>query len=162
MRKLFLFLFGIVALAACQSPKEKAIKHIKELEGNDSAFSNQLMTELKTAYLDFAKTYPDDEQAPEYLFKGAQRAIVLEQANEAVELLAELIQKYPKSKNVEDALFLEAYTYENNLQDLNKAQAIYQEFIKKYPKGELAEDAKFALDNLGKSPEEIIGNDDAE
>ncbi len=157
MRKYILLLvISLSVLYACQSPKEKALAQIKSLESNDSAFSNELMTQLKTAYVDFAKAYPDDEHTPEYLFKGAQRAIVLEQANEAVELLGEMIQKYPKAAQVEDALFLMGYTYENNIQDLNKAKSIYEEFIKKYPKSELAEDAQYALDNLGKSPEDII------
>jgi TolA-binding protein len=34
----------------------------------------------------------------------------------------------------------------------------YREFIEKYPDNELAEDAKLALQNLGKSPQEIIGS----
>jgi TolA-binding protein len=158
MRISLIILLSVTILAACQSPKEKALKNIKGLESNDSAFSTELMTELKLAYLDFAKAYPDDELTPEFLFKGAQRAIVLEQANEAVDLLQQLCTKYPKSNFVEDATFLMAYTYENNLNDLNKAQALYKEFITKYPKGELAQDAQFALDNLGKSPEEMLNN----
>ncbi len=157
-----LFIIGLFVFAACQSPKEKALKNIKGLESNDSAFSNELMGQLKTAYLDFAKAYPDDEHAPEFMFKAAQRAIVLEQANEAVQLLEELKSKYPKATQIEDASFLLAYTYENNLNELNKAQELYQDFIKKYPKSELAEDTKFAMDNLGKTPEEIIANGDDE
>ncbi len=163
MNKYFsLLILSAFILSACQSPKEKALKNIKGLESNDSAFSNELMSELKVAYLDFAKSYPDDEHSPEFLFKGAQRCIVLEQAKEAVELLNELNTKYPKSGFVEDAAFLMAYTYENNLNELNKAQVLYQDFIKKYPKSELAEDARFALDNLGKSPEEMLKNIPAE
>jgi TolA-binding protein len=156
MRAIAIILLSVTILAACQSPKEKALKNIKNLESNDSAFSTELMTDLKMAYLDFAKAYPDDEMTPEFMFKGAQRAIVLEQANEAVDLLQQLCNKYPKSNFVEDATFLMAYTYENNLNDLNKSQALYKDFIAKYPNGELAKDAQFALDNLGKSPEEML------
>lgn len=144
--------------AACQSPKEKALKEIKNLESNDSVFSLPLMTELKTAYVNFSNTYPDDALAPEYLFKGAQRAIVIQQPNEAVELLQQLIDKYPKSGNYENALFLLAYTCENNLNDMDRAKTGYEAFIKKFPKGELADDARFALENLGKSAEEVLKN----
>jgi hypothetical protein len=35
---------------------------------------------------------------------------------------------------------------------------LYEEFLQKFPNGELAQDAKLSLDNLGKSPEELIGN----
>ncbi len=149
-------IIALLAAVACQSPKEKAFNKIKTLEGNDSAFSNELMSELKLAYLDFATAYPDDEHAAEFTFKAAQRAIVLQQPTEAVELLAKILVQYPKSPFCEEALFLEAYTNENNLNDLPKAKANYEEFLKKYPKGELAQDASLALENLGKTPEEIL------
>ncbi|MDZ4667205.1 MAG: tetratricopeptide repeat protein [bacterium] len=155
--RLFIAIFlSLTILAACQSPKEKSLMAIKDLEGNDSAFSNELMMQLKTAYVDFALTYPDDEQTPEFMFKAAQRSIVLQQDNEAVDLLLQITSKYPKSNYVEDATFLMAYTYENNLQDLVRAKAAYEEFLKKFPNGELAQDAKISLDNLGKTPEEIL------
>lgn len=146
----------VLLLFACSSPKENALKEIKGLEQNDSAFSEQLMANLKSKYLTYVDAYPDDEFAPEFLFKAAQRAIVLNQAKEAVEILERLMQQYPKSTYGEEALFLSAYTYENNLNDLNKAKAQYEDFLKRYPKAELAEDAKFSLSNLGKSPEEIL------
>jgi hypothetical protein len=156
MRLFSILLLSITVLAACQSPKEKSLKAIKDLEGNDSAFSNELMLQLKTAYVDFAMAYPDDEQTPEFMFKAAQRSIVLQQDNEAVDLLLQISSKYPKSNYVEDATFLMAYTYENNLHDLVRAKAAYEEFLQKFPNGELAQDAKISLENLGKTPEEII------
>jgi outer membrane protein assembly factor BamD (BamD/ComL family) len=156
MRIFSLLIISLFILAACQSPKEKALNHIKSIEANDSVFSDALMQELKTAYTDFAKAYPDDEKTPEFLFKAAQRSIVLQQPNEAITLLNQLLKEYPKSAHVEDATFLLAYTYENNLNDLPNAKNLYEEFLKKYPKGELAQDAQFALDNLGKSPEEVL------
>ncbi|MCG9881554.1 MAG: tetratricopeptide repeat protein, partial [Bacteroidia bacterium] len=124
---------GILILSACQSPKEKSLKAIKNMEGNDSAFSNELMMQLKTAYTDFALAYPDDEHTPEFLFKAAQRAIVLQQANEAVDLLIQLINKYPANEFAEDATFLLAFTYENNLNDLTNARVYYEKFLKEYP-----------------------------
>jgi TolA-binding protein len=66
------------------------------------------------------------------------------------------LQQYPKSSYAEEALFLSAYTYENNLNELPKAKALYEQFITQYPKAELSEDAKFALENLGKSPEDLL------
>lgn len=155
LNRYFVIAFVMVAVA-CQSPKEKAMKHIRSLEGNDSAFSTELMTELKTAYVEFSKNYPDDEAAPEFLFKGAQRAVMLEQPKEAVDLLQLLIDKYPKSPYHEDGLFLLAYTCENNLNDLPRAKTLYEKFLKEFPNGELAKDANISLENLGKSPEEIL------
>ena len=50
-----------------------------------------------------------------------------------------------------------AYTYENNLHDLVRAKTLYEEFLQKFPNGELAQDARLSLENLGKTPEEMIG-----
>lgn len=151
-----ILVLATLTLVACQSPKEKALQHIKGLESNDSVFTNELMNDLKMAYVDFVKTYPDDEHAAEFLFKAAQRSIALQEFNEAVEMLKQITEKYPKSTMVEDALFLAAYTYENHLHDLPQAKMLYEDFLSKYPKGELAEDARYSLENLGKSPEELL------
>lgn len=151
--------FGLVLLvwfSACSSPKEKALKEIKTLEQNDSAFSETLMSNMKEKYMSFAAEYPDDEASPMFLLKASQHAIVLNQPQEAIELLGQVIEKYPRSTFAEEALFLRGLTYENNLNDLAKAKESYELFLKNYPKAELAEEAKIAIVNLGKSPEQII------
>jgi hypothetical protein len=156
IKNVLLISLGIFIIAACQSPKEKALKSIKNMESNDSAFSNELMMSLKTSYIDFALAYPDDEQTPGFLFKAAQRAVVLQQANESVDLLLQLINKYPANEFAEDATFLLAFTYENNLNDLTNARKYYEQFLKNFPKGELAEEARLSIANLGKTTEEFF------
>lgn len=146
----------LIWFAACSSPKEKALKEIKTLEQNDSAFSEALMSDIKAKYLAFVSAYPDDEASPMFLLKASQHAIVLNQAQEAIELLGKVIQQYPKSSFAEEALFLKALTYENNLNDLVQAKECYELFLKNYPKAELASEAAMAIENLGKSPEQII------
>jgi outer membrane protein assembly factor BamD (BamD/ComL family) len=155
-RGILLLVLGVSVITSCQSPKEKALKSIKSMESNDSAFSNELMQQLKKSYTEFASAYPDDEHAPEFLFKAAQRAIVLQEANEASELLLQLINKYPANEFAEDATFLLAFTYENNLNDLSNARKYYEKFLKDYPTGELAEEAKLSIENLGKTAEEFL------
>jgi len=156
IKKIIIIFTATALLAACDSPKEKMIKKITALENNDSAFSTELMQELKTAYLEFGNKYPDDDKSADYLFKAAQRCIALNTANEAVIILNDLMAKYPKNDICQEALFLLAFTYENSLQDLKQAEEKYKQFIQLYPKNELAEDAKLSLENLGKSPQEII------
>ena len=46
--------------------------------------------------------------------------------------------------------------YENYLGDLDNAKMIYLEFLEKYPDNEFADDAEISIQNLGKSPEELI------
>lgn len=163
MKNLYLILAAFT-LVACQSPKEKALKEIEALEVSDSTFNMQTLGTQKDAYLDFAKKYPDDEHAPDFLFKAAQRCNALASQGDAtanhklaIALFDRIQHDYPKHKLSEESLFMSAYIYENNLGDNEKAKEAYALFIQKYPNSELSEDAKLAIENLGKSPEEIIG-----
>ena len=156
MKRNSLIIFMVFAFAACHSPKEKALDTIKKLEAADSIFSPKAIEDLKTAYLDFAGKYPDDELSPEFIFKSAQRCNAIAQHEQAIKLFQSIIDKYPKSKRCEEALFLQGYIYENSMKDLAKAKETYTKFLEKYPNNELADDAKLAIQNLGKSPEEIF------
>ncbi len=154
---------GVFALAtfimctiACQSPKEKQLELVRNLEANDSTFSDTLIGQLKNAYLDFVAKYPGDPQNAEFLFKAAQRCIYLDQPKEAIQHLDSLLKNFPKSSLVEETLFLKAYTLENSMHDFGAARTAYQEFLKKYPKGELAADAQFSLGHMGESPDQLL------
>jgi TolA-binding protein len=152
----YLVISALFLLAACTSPKEKALENITHLESSDSIFNPEHMESLKNAYTEYASKYPDDEKAPEFMFRAAQRCNVLGQHAEAISLLEDVGKKYPKHKLAEDALFLEAYVYENSLHDMGKAKLAYQSFLEKYPNSEMADDAKQSMNFLGKSPEEIL------
>ena len=45
---------------------------------------------------------------------------------------------------------------DNDIKNIVKARAAYQDFLQKYPKSDLANDATLSLQNLGKTPEEIV------
>ena len=147
---------ALVLVSACQSPKEKALATIKQLEANDSVFSPQQIEKVKAAYIEFADKYPDDDLAPEFLFKAGQRCNVTGEHRQAISLFQRVIDTYPKHKIAEEALFLQAYVYENSIADFAKAAETYKSFIEKYPNSDLAEDAQLAIQNMGKSPEEIF------
>jgi outer membrane protein assembly factor BamD (BamD/ComL family) len=146
----------LLILTACHSPKEKALANIKTMEASDTIFTPKSIEDMKAAYLDFANKYPDDELAPEFIFKAAQRCNATGEHQEAITLFNSIIEKYPKHKIGEEALFLQGYIYENSLQDNAKATEVFTRFIQKYPNSELAEDAKLEIENMGKSPEEIL------
>jgi TolA-binding protein len=158
MKKSIILAFATIAIIACQSPKEKALSNIQSLEANDSVFSPEQIEKVKTAYIDFANKYPDDELAPEFLFKAGQRCNVSAEHQEAIDLFQQVIDKYPKHKIAEEALFLQAYVYENSMQDYANAKATYTKFMELYPKSELVEDATYSIQNMGKSPEEIFAS----
>ena len=160
MKKIIFIGFALLTIIACQSPKEKALANIKTLEANDSIFSPEQIEKVKAAYIDFAAKYPDDELAPEFLFKAGQRCNATADHEQALGLFQQVIDKYPKHKIAEEALFLQGYIYENSIQDMTKAKQVYEKFIALYPNSELAEDAKFSIENLGKTPEQIFSEFD--
>lgn len=143
-------------MAACQSPKEKALEQIKVLEANDSTFNLSIQNELNQQYTRFVEKYPDDSHAPEFLLKASQRCQVFGKFNESIANLDKLLANYPKSELCAQALFVKAYTYENNLNEFQRAKETYELFLQKYPKSDLAEAAHLAIQNLGKTPEQII------
>ncbi len=53
-------------------------------------------------------------------------------------------------------MFLLGFSYENDLKQNDKAREVYELFLKNYKSHELADDVQFSLNNLGKSPEDII------
>lgn len=156
MNKTITLFLAVIIIAACQSPKEKALANIKELENADSLMSKEHLEKVKAAYIDFANKYPDDELAAEFLFKAGQRCNVTGSHDEAITLFQRVIDEYPKNKIAEESLFLQAYVYENSMLDFAAARSAYKRFIEKYPNSDLKEDAELSLKNMGKSPEQIF------
>jgi len=156
VKKIFSIFILISLVFACRSPKEKLLKQITELENSDSAFSIGQITDLYWAYASFVEKYPDDEHAPEFLFKAAQRSPILNKATEGITFFKKLVVNYPNSKFCEQALFSIAFSYENNLNDFVNARKFYDKFLLKYPNSELSEDAKLSINNLGKSDEDFL------
>ncbi len=150
----------VLLAAACQSPKQKAIDNIQQMEnelfGEDGTLDRTRVDDLINVYINYADTYPDDTLAPAYLFKAGDIAMNTNRANQAITCYSSIIDKYPEYPKLPEALFLEAYVYENNLGRLDKARSLYEEFLSKYPDNEFADDARVSLKYLGKTPEELI------
>ena len=67
------------------------IEQITKLENSDSAFSITQISDLYLNYASFVEKYPDDERAPEFLFKAAQRSSILNKAKEGIGFFEKLI-----------------------------------------------------------------------
>lgn len=75
----------------------------------------------------------------------------------AINYYQAFVKKYPDLNSAPVAMFIIGFIYNNNLQMMDSARITYQEFIAKFPTHDLATSAKFELENLGRSPEEIVG-----
>lgn len=112
--------------------------------------------ELVSAYLDFADNHKESAEAPDYIYKAADLSLNLNNSKQSLDLYNRIIYQYPDYGKVPECLFLMGYIYENYFQELGKAREIYQSFIAKYPDHDFADDARISIENLGKSPEELI------
>ena len=74
----------------------------------------------------------------------------------AVNYYSAFVKQYPDLNSTPVAMFITAFIYNNNLQMFDSARVAYQNFITRFPNHELAASAKFEIDNLGKTPDEII------
>lgn len=104
----------------------------------------------------YALISPDGDQAPDLLYKAAETARTVQAFSKAIELYDWLLERYPDFEKVSQAMFLKAFTLDNDLRRLDEARRIYEDFLATYPQDDFADDAKFLLDNLGKTDEEII------
>jgi outer membrane protein assembly factor BamD (BamD/ComL family) len=148
-----------VLFSACQSKKEKLNAQIAQAEKQVAeSYSEESMTQLVALYQEYAKTYPDDSLAVEYLFNSANFNMRLQKGQEALADLDAIIKKYPNSWRVPDCYFSKGFVYEDVLYDIESAKNAYYDFVGRYPSHKLALDASLAISYLemGKTPEEIV------
>ena len=160
-RNSLLMLVLVAVIASCGPSNEKDAADITAAE--DVLFSSEegfidkaKALELVDLYVNYANNYPGDSMAVEFLFKGAEFCLNLGEGQRSITLYDRVIQEYPDFRKVPECLFLKGYVYENYLGDLDSAKAIYLEFLERYPENEFADDAAISIQNLGKSPEELI------
>jgi tetratricopeptide (TPR) repeat protein len=116
-----------------------------------------LLAQLGAAYMDYAKTYPQAAEAPEYLFRaGEVYSNELKDFRKAIDAFERNYKKYPNHETAANALFFIGYLYNNSVSDIAKAESFYEEFLDKYPNHNLAPHAEFELKSLGMSMEEVF------
>ncbi|MCX6252089.1 MAG: tetratricopeptide repeat protein [Bacteroidetes bacterium] len=158
---LTLGLFLLIFFTACGPSREKSVLQIKEVEKklydrNITRFSKSGADSLVKMYDDFAKRFPEDSLSPAYLFNGAGISMNSNEGAKALELFNLIIEKYPSYRKAPLCLFFKGYVEENLLHNLDKAKELYLQFIEKYPSNEFVSSAKASLQNLGKTPEQMM------
>ncbi len=103
-----------------------------------------------------AMLLPDDPGAPAWLFRAAETARGIRAFSKSLELYQMVSDRFPESDAAAQALFLSAFTLDNDLKRLEEARERYEAFLERYPQNEFSDDARFLLENLGKDEEEII------
>ncbi|NTV82837.1 MAG: tetratricopeptide repeat protein [Bacteroidales bacterium] len=163
MKIVRLFLISILltfTLIQCSPDPKAKIQSLEEKMGaadftlDDTGM--KIADELIQAYLSYEEKHKDSPEAPDYLYKAADLSLNINKSKQSLDLYNRIIYQYPDYKKVPECLFLMGYIYENYFQELGKAKEIYESFLAKYPNHDFADDAKVSIENLGKSPEELI------
>lgn len=161
MKQGFILILILAAFTACKPSRDKLSGDITMMEkrlfspavqGLSKASSDSLIAKYEL----FVKDYPKDSLAPAYLFKAAGMAMNTGDGPKASALFDRMIAEYPAHQKASLALFFKGYVQENLMKNLDLAKETYLLFIEKYPGNEFADDAQASIDNLGKTPEQMI------
>lgn len=157
--KIILLFVIVMFINACQKNKEEdlyrtALEDIKN--GNtQSAIENLEKIVNENPY---SETAPDAYFTLASLYQSEEGDSIhkIENYKKALEYYQELIEKFPNHAKAPEAIFMAGFICAEYLKDYQQASHYYKKFLKAYPEHELATSVKAELDNLGKSPEEIL------
>ncbi len=157
----FLFVGILFFFFGCGPSREKSVKAImnldKQLFSSEAVSFNRAKADsLLVLYDVFIKDHPKDSLRPGFLFKAANLAMNLNNGNKAIAYFDQYIKDYPDGQKVPIGMFFKAFIYENMLKNIDKAREAYLQFIERFPNNEFADDAQMALQNLGKSPDQMV------
>ena len=148
-------------ILSCGNPQAELATKIEDLSHlvyNDS--TKRIDSEMAVQYIasceDYATKYPADTLSPVLLLKAAETSRNIRDYTTALNIYDQIINNFSDHDKAPQAMFLKAFTVDDNMGKKEDAKAIYQAFLDKYPDDEFAESAKFMLENLYKSDAEII------
>ena len=106
----------------------------------------------------YASNCKTDSLAPVFYFKAGQVAQAIGNFTQSQAMLNKCINEYPKFKNRGAALFLLAQLYDDPrmMNNEEEAKKLYEQVIKEYPSTPYANDSKAAIQNLGKTDEQLV------
>jgi tetratricopeptide (TPR) repeat protein len=123
---------------------------------NEGFVDKEKALELVDMYVNTPILIPRTAWLLNISLKSAEFCLNLGEGQRAIELYDRVINEYPDFRKVPECLFLKGYVYENYLGDLEMPGPFTLRFIETYPDNEFADDAEVSIQNLGKSPEELI------
>jgi outer membrane protein assembly factor BamD (BamD/ComL family) len=163
MKKIInLCLITLFILTGCKSNSDNKDKEI--FEEASQMFKDQKFPMAVVQFEKIVKEYPKGDYYPKSLFElgkiyNAKLITTLDgkiNLERAVYYFKKLYNEFPASTYAEQALFLTGFLYANELKYLDSAKITYNTFLEKFPNSQFVKSVKSELENMGKSPEEII------
>lgn len=142
---------------SCTVFLKKAL-HYDSILLHATQFNKQNAVTSIAVFSQYASVCKNDSLAPVFLIKSGQLSQSIGDYANAKLFFETCYKKFPNFKNRVVALFLVAQLYdnENMLNDEAQAKNIYETIIKDYPTTLWANDSKIAIQQLGKTDEELI------
>ena len=103
-----------------------------------------------------AEKFPDDTLAAMPLYRAGEVVRALNDPQRAAQIYEQVHNNYPSYSKAPEALFMLAFTYDEDLKQYDKARETYEKFLELYPDNIFAESTPMLLENLGKSQEEML------
>jgi TolA-binding protein len=97
-----------------------------------------------------------DTSTPELLFRTGALVRGRKDPTKAIGIWGLIGEKYPDSKWAAEAMFQNAFTFDNDLQDKQTAKVYYEKFLTTYPNHKLSEDVKLLIPTLEKTDAQLI------
>ncbi len=156
MKKIFYILWLLpLVITACKQDLGSEIASLESQLASANEMDPKLARELIDKYKQQASLL-NNETSSTWLFRAGQVANGIKDYTQAILLWEEVLKQYPGSDEAPGALFSQAFTYDYYIKNTDKARQLYQDFIDRYPQDELAAQARVSIENLGKSPEEML------
>lgn len=163
----YLAAFLILTATACQSGGEQQTEEKLPLTEQIKALEDKLFSEMNAfdatdadllikLYKQAAKESEDKDIAAEYWFRAADLMMYHADPLETIGIYDHILTDYPEHEKAPMSLFLKAFVYDTRMGDSAMAHKYYDEFIARYPDDDFALDASLAIQNLGKSIEDLI------
>lgn len=111
-------------------------------------------------YLDLvekmAEKFPGDTLVALPLYKAADLLRAEGDDLRVADIYGRIHRDYRAFSKSGEALFMQAFVYDENLKDYDTARKLYEQFLAEYPDHTFADDTEMMIKNLGKSPEEVM------
>jgi TolA-binding protein len=105
---------------------------------------------------ELADKFPGDTMTAMPFYRSAEVVRAMNDPKRAAAIYQDVYDRYPSFSKAPEALFMLAFTYDEDLKDLESAKTTYMKFLKNHPKHSFADDTEMLLKNLGKSDEDIL------
>lgn len=162
MKRVFVAIIALMLFGACnpkQAWKRNSIESEEKIlmeQAKAGKVDTAMVDGLLADYEGYAATYPDDTMGAVYLFKAADFYRYMHKPLKSIGLYQKIYDNYPSVSKHPYALFLQGFIFENEAGNPTTAKAIYEKFLVEFPNHPIAKDVRVTLNNLGKTPEQLI------